>query len=118
MKKEKLPLDKKGKSDYNYGEGKKMIGKYRNYPFGDIFKKIRIENNLSQSALAKICGIHHSLISLIEDGKRKPNYLIIYKLKKSGLLKDIDKLFERGEKNVKRKKTREFRTGTGQTERD
>ena len=108
-------MTKKGNRIIIIVKEKKMIGKYRNYPFGDIFKKIRIENNLSQSALAKICGIHHSLISLIEDGKRKPNYLIIYKLKKSGLLKDIDKLFERGEKNVKRKKTREFRTGTGQT---
>lgn len=49
---------------------------------GDYLKKIRVENNLTQSELAKILGIKRSTYSNYEQNLREPNLTILSLLSK------------------------------------
>ncbi len=48
--------------------------------FPSKLKKLRIRNGLSQESLSDAAGLHHTYISLLETGKRKPSLDTIEKL--------------------------------------
>ena len=48
--------------------------------FGEIFKKIRLENNLTQKEVARRIGIKQTNISSWENNKTRPEYENLIKL--------------------------------------
>ena len=48
--------------------------------FGDRLKKLRIEKNLSQDELGKICGVAKNTVSYWETNNTEPSIQIIIKL--------------------------------------
>ena len=47
---------------------------------GEIIRKWRQENGISQQALAEMCGVHRTLIARYETGKIEPNMSTLAKL--------------------------------------
>lgn len=45
-----------------------------NNKFGDNLKKLRIENKITQSELAKALGVSPSAVGMYETGEREPNF--------------------------------------------
>ena len=50
--------------------------------FGERFKKLRLENNLTQTQVANALGIDQTNISLWENDKTRPEYENLIKLSK------------------------------------
>ena len=48
--------------------------------FGEVLRKIRLENSLSQEELAHLCKLDRTYISLLERGGRKPTINTIFAL--------------------------------------
>jgi len=46
--------------------------------FGRRLKELREQKKLTQSELAKLCGLGESTISFYESGKREPSYKILF----------------------------------------
>ena len=61
--------------------------------FGRQIKKLRVERNLSQEALAYECGVDRTYLPGIEKGERNVSLLVIEKLAK-GLKVEVKQLFE------------------------
>ncbi|ARK21871.1 helix-turn-helix domain-containing protein [Sporosarcina ureae] len=50
--------------------------------FGSVLKNFRIEKSLSQEALAHLCELDRTYISLMERGKRNPTLNTVFALAK------------------------------------
>lgn len=48
--------------------------------FGKVLKMIRVENKVSQDALADLCELDRTYISLLERGLRQPTITTLFKL--------------------------------------
>jgi len=51
--------------------------------FGQVLRKLRISNKLSQEKLSQECGLDRSFISLLERGLRQPSLTTILLLAKA-----------------------------------
>lgn len=78
-----------------------MLTKGGNYlnieeKLGEVLRKHRIENGLSQEELALRCGLERVYISMIERAKRKPTVHVIFiicrelRIKPSLFIKEIE----------------------------
>lgn len=48
--------------------------------FGQQLRKIRLQKKLSQGDVARILGVHRSYISGLEQGRRNPSLVTVYKI--------------------------------------
>lgn len=62
------------------------------YKFGEVVKRIRIEQKLSQEKLAELTGLHRTYISEVERGERNVSLVNIYRIA-HGLNKNVSELF-------------------------
>lgn len=51
--------------------------------FGKQVKTLRLEQNLSQEALAEKLNIHRTYMSFIERGKRNPSLVLLFKISRA-----------------------------------
>jgi len=60
--------------------------------FGQVLKKIRIDQGLSQEQLAFESGFHRTYISLLERGQKNPSLKTIFQLSKTLKINPSDML--------------------------
>ena len=80
--------------------------------FGQVLKKFRILNKLSQEKLSQECGLDRSYISLLERGLRQPTLTTILRLSQilnttaTAMVRDVEEIlnenFENRISNTKR----------------
>ena len=51
--------------------------------FGDVIRKIRKTNQISQEKLAEVSNLDRSFISLLECGRKQPSLITIFQLAKA-----------------------------------
>jgi HTH-type transcriptional repressor of puuD len=63
-------------------------------PFPRILRDLREKHDMSQARLAKAIGVHHSYISRLESGQRRPSYDILLAISNAlGLDNEERKIF-------------------------
>lgn len=73
--------------------------------FGQVLRKFRTINNLSQEKLSQECGLDRSYISLLERGLRQPTLKTILLLSKilnttaAGIIHDVEELLNENIEN-------------------
>ncbi|MEZ5072779.1 MAG: helix-turn-helix transcriptional regulator [Bacteroidales bacterium] len=76
---------------------------------GTRLKKIRLQHNLTQKALAESCGLSVSTISLIEQGQSTSLETLIRILSRLNRIKDFESVFRVGENLELKKKLEQAR---------
>lgn len=69
-------------------------------------KKLRVELGISGTELAQLVGVSHSMIYMIENGKKKPSIILANKISKV-LGKNIEEIFFENDCNDKLLKNKE-----------
>jgi transcriptional regulator with XRE-family HTH domain len=69
---------------------KKTDGNISGKAFGDVLRRIREGNGLSQEALGFESGYHRTYISLLERGKKSPSLQTIFNLSKALKIEPAD----------------------------
>jgi len=62
---------------------KKIEGNISGKAFGDVLRRLREGNDLSQEALGFESGYHRTYISLLERGRKSPSLQTIFNLSKA-----------------------------------
>lgn len=57
-----------------------MAGETLTREFGELVKKLRLENGMSQEKLGELCGLHRNYIGAIERAERTPSIVTADKL--------------------------------------
>ena len=73
--------------------------------FGQVLRKLRILNKLSQEKLSQECGLDRSYISLLERGLRQPSLTTLLLLSKvlnttaANMVRDVEEILNENIKN-------------------
>jgi transcriptional regulator with XRE-family HTH domain len=64
-------------------QSKKIEGNISGKAFGDVLRRLRQDNGLSQEVLGFESGYHRTYISLLERGKKSPSLQTVFNLSKA-----------------------------------